>query len=169
MKRTPIKRRKPLRSKRWPPESPRKPFAASTPAALEPQDNRRVAGHTALISRGHNPQRKSFGRLALKAPTVAERIRWRRIREEVGCMACRREGLDPFGAVDIHHVLDGNRRISHGHSFGLHAVGCHKEGTAERPARHPMQGGRVMFERRVGATDFELMAECNALLEKANV
>ena len=171
MKRTPIKRRKPLRSKRWPPESPREPFAASTPAALEPQDNRRVAGRTALVSREHKPQRKEHGRITLTAPTVAQRRRWRLLREQAGCIACRRQGREAEAgeAIEIHHLLmrGSPKRLGHDETIPL-CVQHHRHGTPDRPSRHGEHGGRVAFEAHVRASETELLAECNALLEKAN-
>lgn len=129
---------------------------------------RRVVGRSSAPRGPGQPQPKASGRITLSAPTVLERIRWRRLREDVGCIACLREGLPPFGShIEIHHLLSGSRRISHLHTISLHAIGCHREGTAERPARHPMQGGRVLFERYHRATEHEMLEDCNRRLEAA--
>lgn len=61
-------------------------------------------------------------------PTAAQADRFRRIRE-LGCVACRLRGRAwPVMEVEIHHLLDGGRRIGHDATIGL----CHYHHQAKR-------------------------------------
>lgn len=53
---------------------------------------------------------------SLKAPTKAEqhRLAWMKMD---GCIACRKRGNMRY--ADVHHILEGGRRVSHSHSIPL--------------------------------------------------
>lgn len=96
-----------------------------------------------------------------KAPTKSEHRRMRLLKTEVGCVACRLEGLG-YEPPDIHHLLSGGRRI--GHSATVPLCPWHHRGQApERPgpslARSPGE-----FKAKYG-TDAELLDLANSMLK----
>lgn len=95
-------------------------------------------------------------------PPTAEEARFMDAVASLGCIACRKDGIEnPWGS--IHHI-DG-RTKSGAHFLVLFlCAGHHQAGTGENKtliAVHPDKG---RFEARYG-TQRELLAECIAMLE----
>lgn len=61
-----------------------------------------------------------------KSPTIAERRRFGAL-QEMGCIACRIDGR-PGEPPDIHHLVEGGRRI--GHAFSLPLCPWHHRGVS---------------------------------------
>lgn len=57
-------------------------------------------------------------------PTRAQRLRFRAL-QELGCIACIKEGLG-YRAPEIHHIVEGHRRL--GHDFTLPLCAHHHRG-----------------------------------------
>ncbi len=60
---------------------------------------------------------------SIKAPTKDERRRMERI-VELGCIACRKEGIQQ--PAEVHHLLDGG--VRRGHSFTVALCAWHHRG-----------------------------------------
>lgn len=54
----------------------------------------------------------------LKPPTKSERIRMHLMKHDLGCIVTRiKRGI--YAPPDIHHILDGGRRLGHAHTIPL--------------------------------------------------
>lgn len=53
-----------------------------------------------------------------KAPTVAQKRRMEILKTEIGCIACKLDGMD-YVPPDIHHIIDGGKRCGHEFSIPL--------------------------------------------------
>lgn len=53
-----------------------------------------------------------------KAPTVVERRRIDRMRQ-YGCVACAKLGVPNLNELELHHLLDGSRRMGHWYTIFL--------------------------------------------------
>lgn len=62
-----------------------------------------------------------------KSPTLAERRRFAAL-QDLGCIACRIAGR-PGEPPDIHHIVEGGRRL--GHAFSLPLCPWHHRGVSE--------------------------------------
>ena len=88
---------------------------------------------------------------SLPAPTKAESRRIEIIKREVGCIACRKEGMNCVPA-DAHHILSGGKRMGHLYTIPL----C-------RPHHNAVDA--PWFEAQFGS-QMELLAETNALVAR---
>lgn len=88
--------------------------------------------------------------------------KWRLARLPLlGCIVCRLQGLGDTPA-QVHHLLNGNRRI--GHLFTIPLCYLHHQSNrndAQCTSRHP--GQRRQFEARYGTEQY-LLDETNKLL-----
>lgn len=104
------------------------------------------------------------------SPTAAQLLRWAKLRE-LGCIACRLDGIRADGdAVEIHHMLSGNRRIGHDATIPLCA--WHHQGVAfdETPSYWFLENvgpsyhkHRRAFRQRYGS-DREILDTVNGLI-----
>lgn len=89
--------------------------------------------------------------------------------DQIGCAICSFELGIENSVGEIHHIVEGGKRISHNHVIPLCRV-HHREGTAEHPSRHSVNGkhgGRVVFEQHYGVTEGELLQKCESWLDRA--
>ena len=86
---------------------------------------------------------------SLPQPTQAESRRIGLIKREIGCIACRLDGINCVQA-DAHHILDGSRRM--GHEFTIPLCRFHHEHINSKS-----------FEMRYG-TELSLLETTNQLL-----
>lgn len=109
-----------------------------------------------------------------KAATKAEKARFAAL-AELGCVVCRMDGrngrgLAFCGPVEIHHLLDGGRRIGHAatvplgmwHHRGMPPGDVTKDMATDYFGPSLANGSRP-FHARYG-TDAELLAYTNTLL-----
>jgi hypothetical protein len=93
----------------------------------------------------------------MKAPTKAERKLHQRMRE-MGCACCLFVYHWPDSPADIHHLIEGGRRLGHDRVIPLCPI-HHRQGTAEHPSVHSVNGchgGHAEFKRVHGVDDREL-------------
>lgn len=81
---------------------------------------------------------------------------------ELGCIVCRLFDSAQHAPCDIHHMLNGGRRIDEDHVLGL-CYGHHRAGYngVRIVSRHPYKRA---FEARYG-TEAELLDKTRALVE----
>lgn len=80
-----------------------------------------------------------------KKPTKAEARRMDILKHDVGCIACRMEGLD-YIPPDIHHIVDGGRRLGHSHTVPL-CPWHHRGRGPEMPGPSLARNKRKFIER----------------------
>jgi hypothetical protein len=104
-----------------------------------------------------------------KAATNAERVRMGRI-AEMGCVACRKQGLGRVTPAEVHHLTKCGRR--RGHSYTVALCRWHHRGVcwAKIDEATAMWGPSYFhdatdFRARYGSDD-ELLAYQNRLLEE---
>lgn len=89
----------------------------------------------------------------LPAPTRAQQKLWGRLVDEVGCAVCRfAMGIEDSPA-EIHHIVDGQRRVSHDVVLPLCPI-HHRQGIQAHPSRHSVNGchgGLDAFEQAYGS------------------
>lgn len=91
-------------------------------------------------------------------PTRAEKLMWNRLTNEVGCIACRLDGVTNHN-VSIHHI-DGRTKPG-AHSNVIPLCGAHHQtGGEDAPSIHPW---KRRFEAKYGLQQ-ELKAMCYELL-----
>jgi hypothetical protein len=104
-------------------------------------------------------------------PTKAQQKRFERLKQ-LGCIACRKEGLVIF-PVEIHHMnlggKAGQKRL--GHDFTIPLCAWHHRGTNVHPGGvcltltlGPSLAKQSKLFRETYGTDDELLAEVNAML-----
>lgn len=98
-----------------------------------------------------------------KAPTKAQKRRMRLLKEEVGCMACRLDGLG-YVPPDIHHLLSGGRRI--GHDATVPLCPWHHRGVRALVVIGPSLANSPRDFHRAYGSDQELLEMTNTILEK---
>jgi len=84
----------------------------------------------------------------------------------MGCCVCLFVLKIEDTPAEIHHILDGNRRISEMHTIGLCAI-HHRQGTAEHPSRHSvngLHGGKSLFESTY-KDELTLLEMCEAWID----
>ncbi len=108
------------------------------------------------------PARKAKMKSKERAVTSVEKLTWDRLANEIGCVACMKDGnFNPH--VSIHHV-DGRTKP------GCHQLvlplcsGHHQDGTGEDKSLIAVHPWKARFEARYG-TQAELMALCAHLLK----
>ncbi len=87
---------------------------------------------------------------------------------EMGCAVSKFVFGHDETPAEIHHILDGGRRISHWHVIPLAPI-FHRQGTKEYPSIHSVNGshgGRKAFEAAYGVTELELMERCEEWLDR---
>lgn len=77
-----------------------------------------------------------------------------------GCLVCFLENGVRGTPAELHHILDGGRRIGHLWSLPLCTPGHHRSPATGKIARHPF---KARFESTYG-TEAELLAKMRALL-----
>ncbi len=86
----------------------------------------------------------------LGAPTKIEQ-QWMNAVRELGCAVCARLGHG-YRQAEVHHILNGSRRISHLHTIPLCAPGHHRYGSLNTNppmiSRHPW---KRRFEEAYGS------------------
>lgn len=108
---------------------------------------------------------------AAKPATKAEIRRFEKI-AEIGCLACRIRNGQVI-AAEIHHLIDGNKRMGHRFTIGLcnfHHRGVLPFGLSPKEARidhgPSLIDGTRLFKSAFGA-DSELLIMQDALIQKA--
>ena len=98
------------------------------------------------------------------APTKADRRRFDAL-HELGCIACRVNGVVTITTVEIHHLVEGNKRL--GHSFTIPLCAWHHRGDAEN-AMEMLKGPSLARNKRAFAKEYgterELLAAVNRLI-----
>ena len=97
----------------------------------------------------------------LRSANKAETDLWKVLLEQVGCAVCRFVLRIEDTPAEIHHLIDGQRRISHMHVLPLCPV-HHRQGIEAHPSRHSvngLHGGLDIFERTY-ETEMELVIKC---------
>jgi hypothetical protein len=84
-------------------------------------------------------------RTSTGSPTKAEIIRIERMKP-IGCLACAHIGLLNCELLELHHMLDGGKRMGHGYSIFL-CAGHH------RGIWSPLQLIQLLPEQRVSISD----------------
>ena len=90
-------------------------------------------------------------------PTKADKIYWDRLIDEVGCVACRINGISNRYAT-IHHI-DGRTKPG-AHRRVLPLCGPHHQTGGEGVAIHPF---KAQWEAKYG-NQYDLLAHVNGLL-----
>ena len=88
---------------------------------------------------------------------------------EMGCAVSKFVFGHDETPAEIHHLLDGNRRISHDHVIPLAPI-FHRQGTKQYPSYHSVNGshgGKAAFKAAYGVDDFDLLERCEAWLDRA--
>jgi len=88
----------------------------------------------------------------------------------MGCAVCLFHLRIEDTPAEIHHILEGQRRISHSHVLPLCSI-HHRQGTAQHPSRHSVNGchgGLDIFERTYG-TEMELVLRCEEWINQPYV
>ncbi len=104
------------------------------------------------------------------SPTKSQQARFRAL-QELGCIACRKRGFG-YAAPDVHHILDGGRRMGHDQTIPLcphHHRNVAPEGITSTQARlvlGPSLADSPRLFREVFGTERELLAEVDALIAK---
>lgn len=81
---------------------------------------------------------------------------------QLGCIACYLQGF-PGTPAEVHHILDGGRRIGHLDTLPLCSPGHHRNGDGVRKiSRHPF---KARFEQAY-ATEETLLQITRALVER---
>ena len=134
MKRTPLKRKTPMRQ-----VSEKRMFAAMTPATRrsakfapgKPQKATKMRASGRRLRQGRRTEK----------PTAADLARFEQIRA-IGCIACMRGLGRGYGCTEVHHLLvggkHGQRRRGHEYTIGLcgwHHQGSRPHGMHERDGR----------------------------------
>ncbi len=104
---------------------------------------------------------KSMAAGGLRSANKAETDLWKVLLEQVGCAVCRFVLRIEDTPAEIHHLIDGQRRISHMHVLPLCPV-HHRQGIEAHPSRHSvngLHGGLDIFERTY-ETEMELVIKC---------
>ena len=97
----------------------------------------------------------------LRSANKAETDIWKVLLEQVGCAVCRFVLRIEDTPAEIHHLIDGQRRISHMHVLPLCPV-HHRQGIEAHPSRHSVNGchgGLDIFERTY-ESEMELVIKC---------
>lgn len=101
-------------------------------------------------------------KLGKVAPTAGE-ARWMAAIAQLGCIACRLDGVAPRPTA-VHHILKGGRRLGHLFTLPLCDPGHHQNGAAcGFISRHPF---KARFEARYGA-EMELLEKVRSLVKVA--
>lgn len=109
------------------------------------------------------PARKAKMKSKERAVTSAERLTWDRLANEIGCIACMKDGnLNPH--VSIHHVDGRTKPGCHQLVLPL-CAGHHQDGTGEDKSMIAVHPWKTRFEARYG-TQADLMALCAHFLIK---
>lgn len=159
MKRTPMKRRTPLRQRRASgPDTEREPRPmAPALTAIRPLTRGTYAGSTSGTPVAKGPAAKPGKR----APNADER-EWMDAIVRFGCVACWTEGRRGVPAA-VHHILRGGQRMGHKFTLPL-CPGHHQQGTGAPGliARHPF---KERFEAQYGQ-EWALLATLQGMLKK---
>lgn len=99
-----------------------------------------------------------------KPPTKDELRRYRAL-QELGCIACRINGI--YGVpAEIHHLVEGNKRL--GNDYTLPLCGFHHRGEAENSIER-LKGPSLALNKRAFIDEYgserELLVRVNRLLE----
>jgi len=104
-----------------------------------------------------------------KPATKAQKRRFRLIKE-IGCIPCRKEGRLEV-PCDVHHILDGGRRMGHDHTYGVCPWHHKGEAPAGLPATDevtffygPSMARNQRLYREVYGTEAEILRIQNRLL-----
>lgn len=160
MKRTPIRRKTPLRQvRRAGPDMEReeKPRAPATVATVLPLLRGVYGGSTSGVQVLKGPQAKPGKR----APTKDERA-WMDAIVRFGCIACWSEGRRGVPAA-VHHILRGGIRLGHKFTLPLCDPGHHQGGAQfGMVSRHPW---KARFEAQYG-DEWALLSTLQGVLKK---
>lgn len=100
-------------------------------------------------------------------PTQAEQARFRKL-IDLGCIACRINGVVTRGAIEIHHLVEGNKRL--GHSFTIPLCIWHHRGVAES-TMEMLKGPSLARNKRAFleeyGTERQLLDAVNRLIQAA--
>lgn len=96
-----------------------------------------------------------------KNPTKAEKAYWDRLVNEIGCIACFKDGYVNHNAT-IHHCDGRTRPGAHKRVLPL-CAGHHQQGTGEDKTMIAVHPYKAQFEARYG-TQLELMILCDEML-----
>lgn len=80
--------------------------------------------------------------------TSAESI-WMDHIVQLGCVVCHLQG-HPDTPAEVHHLLDGGRRVDHLHTIPLCSPGHHRNGNRFKISRHP---NKTNFEAAYGTEE----------------
>lgn len=156
MKRTPFKRKSPLRQRRREGadvEREQKPQALAPRRADAPRGT--YAGATLTAAPKSEPARPGK-----RTPTKDEAA-WMAAIEAYGCIACRADGHEPRPTA-VHHIVSGNRRMGHKFTLPLCDPGHHQGGDAlGLTSRHPW---KARFEEAYGF-ELDLLAQLQGVLK----
>lgn len=107
-----------------------------------------------------------------KQPTKAERARFQRL-QEMGCICCR-IFAGRYRAPDIHHLVEGGRRLGHSYTIPLcewHHRGLPPDPWGSPPLAERFLGPSLAISKRrfkaVFGTEREMLATTNKRLEEA--
>lgn len=106
------------------------------------------------------PKRKAGLKSKERAVTSAEKLTWDRLANEIGCVACMKDGnFNPH--VSIHHIDGRTKPGCHQLVLPL-CAGHHQDGTGEDKAMIAVHPWKARFETRYG-DQRELLAECKKI------
>ena len=104
--------------------------------------------------------------MTLPSPTKSQSKTMDDLRDKIGCAVCLFCNQIEGSQGEIHHILDGQRRISHNAIIVLCPI-HHRQGTAEHPSRHSVNGchgGLALFESTY-MDEWELLERSEAWID----
>lgn len=108
------------------------------------------------------------------APTKAQEARFQQIKLEAGCVCCRLRGLG-YAPPEIHHLIEGIRRIGHDATVGLcpwHHRAVPHQGWSREACRETfgpsLAEGSKPFREAFGDDEFLLTAQ-NRILQQLSL
>ena len=86
---------------------------------------------------------------------------------EMGCCISLFVYGEPDTPADIHHIVEGGRRLGHQFVIPLAPI-FHRQGTELYPSLHSVNGshgGRSLFKETYGYDEYQLLAKCEEYLD----
>lgn len=95
-------------------------------------------------------------------PTRAESNRIERMKAEIGCICCRLSGLESTTHLEINHILQGNKRLSHWYTICL--CWMHHQNRSINGLWTSIAQGRKAFAS-IHGTEWDLWLKVQHMLE----
>lgn len=87
---------------------------------------------------------------------------------EMGCCVSKFVFGHDETPADIHHLVEGGKRLGHMHVIPLAPI-FHRQGTEQYPSIHSVNGkhgGKKLFKQAYGYDEYELLEMCEQWLDR---